>query len=342
MTTARIVAKFILVFIFLLTGLAAAEIALRLTVAHRFAPLQTCLRFGNPRVHHLYAADCFQTTTQEGREITYAFNQVGLRDRSLTDLTSNRIVVLGDSEVKGLYAPIEESLSRRFEDRVQGDVSFVNMGVRFTGPTVQGAIFRYLQPQIAARGVVWFLNGGDPMEERYFIHKVASRNPSGFPQQFTVDAIEHTVKHPAVRLSRLVGGKVELLNFWYRTALFRDWRNLAVSTPPDDQVLCGGIRVLADYLRAEKIPLLFVFAPKMEEGIEWSWLGEPYDPSQLSRMVTCARETGHAVADFSQDKLGPEHFYPDGVHFRLTAVNWITERIVTDLDRMLESIEVSR
>ena len=335
MTGSRIIAKIILVFVFLITGLVAAEIALRLTVAHHFAPLQACLRFGNTRVHHLYAADCSQSSKQFGRLVTYQFNQFGLRERSPKDLGPKKIVVLGDSEVKGLYAPVEESLSRVFEERMKTDVFFVNMGVRFTGPTVQAAIFRNLQPMINARGVVWFLNGGDPMEERYFAHKVVSRGPSGIPNQFKVDAVDHTMKHPAVRLSRLFGGKIELLNFWYRTALFRDWRNLAVSTAPNDQVLCMGIRVLADYLKSENIPLLFVFAPKIEEGIAWSWLGEPYDPSQLSRMVTCAQETGQAVVDLSTEVLGSEHFYPDGVHFRKSAVDWITDRLASDLQRML-------
>jgi hypothetical protein len=342
MTFARIIAKIILILVFLATGLFAAEIALRLTVGHHFAPLQPCLRFGNPRVHHLYIANCHVSANQMGLIVSYEFNQVGLRERSLSDLQPKKIVVLGDSEVKGLYAPVEESLSRVFERTIPGEVSFVNMGVRFTGPTVQGAIFRYLQPKVAARGVVWFLNGGDPMEERYFIHKVSSRSGFGVPNDFTVDADQYTVKHPAVRLSRMFGGKIELFNFWYRTALFRDWRDLAVSTPPDDEVLCGGIRALASQLKHDHIPLLFVFAPKIEAGVAWGWLGEAYDPSQLQRMVACARETGQPVIDLSNEKLGAEKFYPDGVHFRLPAAEWITDRIAPELSRIVDSLEDRR
>jgi hypothetical protein len=316
-------------------ALAGIEVALRLSHGTRFAPFQPCTAI-RPDLHHFYSPNCVNTVSVDGREVVYRFNERGMRDAPMAEIPAQTIAVLGDSEVKGLFlnsdGTLPSHLNRELRERT--GYYFLNLGNRFSSPTIHAALLKNMRQAAGIKGVVWLINGTDPIEERLYAKQVVAPDKWGLPRLFETKEIYS--EDFFFQLRQALPFRLEILDFWLRRNLFSRWSREIAKVKPDRDLLCSAILAVGRYGDAIGLPILYVFTPKTAEGLERSWLNEKYDPGQLNTMIECARSTNHQVVDLTGENLDSDAYFDDLVHYREKGITWLSEKL---RPRILELVE---
>lgn len=314
---------------FFLVGLIASELSVRIVLGRQIVPhIQPCI-VPDEFTHHRYRAHCSFTFETDYGPVTYQFNAHGLRDKERSAFPSGKklVAVLGDSIVKGLFLQPLDSLSARLEEMMHGEAAFLNAGIRFTGAVTQAAIFeRSVLPNYPVSGVIWVLNDGDPIDERFARAQAIATDENGMPIRFP--AIASPPQKDFFNALVALAPYSSAMQILARTWKFQKYRERLQDVPPSEALLCEGIRKLSSLLKKEKIPLLVVFSPHLKEGVRWNWMGEPFAPADTDVMVGCARKAGAGILDLRASPPARELYFEDHMHFRPKGIEWLSEAIL--------------
>lgn len=319
----------------LVFGALAAELSFRRLGPALLAPDQPCLR-ASKELHHEYTPGCFARFAWPEQSIEYRFNEDGLRDRPRAEFRNGAVLVLGDSFVKGLGLPEEDTLSRVLERKVASreELRFLNGGIRATGPVLQSLHAARALISYPVRGVVWVIGPGEAIDDVFTRLSTDRLGPQGIPVSFV----------PSERpldgwgeLSRRIlewnQRRSVLLEFVGRNVTPLGWRKLTRN--PDPALLCAGFSFLGGRLRSARIPGLLVFVPRPISRVEGYLLGANTEARTRAVQLTCAREAGFEVLDLSGDRL-PEDFYlADQRHLSSSGAEWLSGRIAPEIARKL-------
>jgi hypothetical protein len=292
-------------------------------------------------LHVRYRPECRSTFESDRGPISYSFNELGLRDRAVPVLSARPagIAVLGDSVVKGLFLRQNETIPARLEEKLGADLGapFLNAGVRFTSPTTQSHLTeKGILPLLPVRGVIWMLNGGDAVDERYLATQAKAKDDRGYITSF-VDPSSDSSYRFLNAIASWNEGRSVIIDVLTRWEKFSSWRKKLQDVPSDGNTLCPGLFHLANALKERKIPLLIVFTPHYREGIEGIWMGERFEPQELQTMIQCARETGAPVLDLSAEKLERKWFFEDLIHYTPEGVDWLVGRLSDQIESVFKN-----
>lgn len=288
--------------------------------------LQPCMTWNSPLYIQMYSPFCHSTMNVEGRTVEYSFNEHGLRDRPARSFTGPTIMVLGDSIAKGLMIPSSETIAAQFESLADGQVRFLNAGVRLAAPTTLSLLYKNLRGDYPVSGVMLIVNGTDVADERLAAALALERDEDSVPLSFVRRSRGAVNWRWTTKLQTWLGVESYLLGSVISHLRYRAWRPLVASSPGGPEILCGGIRRLARQAKLNGDPLAIVFTPHFASGIENIWAGGKFEMNDLQIMVNCARETGALVIDLSRDELQPEWFFDDRLHYRPAGTKWVVDR----------------
>ncbi|MGZ3703932.1 MAG: hypothetical protein ACXWSD_19595, partial [Bdellovibrionota bacterium] len=143
-----------------------------------------CLLVGEP-FHHKYQPNCEgQFHVSKDLTVHYQFNSAGVREREEPS-PGRHVLLAGDSDVEGQGLEFEETLSQRLGKRFPAQGSFINGGIRFTGPVYERLQIRRLVSIYQPHSLLWFLCENDINDDRLFEALTTKRDPNGIPEQFS-------------------------------------------------------------------------------------------------------------------------------------------------------------
>ena len=165
----RIAVGFLLACPFIVTTLLLAEVWLRWTTNLPFLSRTSCFT-QNPREAPAFRENCRELLRTPQAPVEFQTNAEGFRDRPREFFAKGAIGVLGDSYVEGFWLPDNSGPVRSLERAMGGAIPFLNLGIRGSGPSQQAIrFFRAVKSGYRFRGLIWFLNPSDPVDERYFL-----------------------------------------------------------------------------------------------------------------------------------------------------------------------------
>ena len=174
-------------FLFFLVGV---ELRFRFSFDHGPGARQflgpDCMEF-TVSSHHRHTPNCRTGVHIGDREVEYRYNEFGQRERAFADLEkSPRVLVVGDSNAEGWGLAAEETVSRQLEKRFGGQFTFVNAGLRLSGPVFQAV---HLRAQIDAYRpvmILWLLTEKDYGYDQFADALASERDADGFPTAFSL------------------------------------------------------------------------------------------------------------------------------------------------------------
>jgi hypothetical protein len=315
----------------------AGELAFRWAKPERYPMYQRCLGF-DENLHNAYAPGCRSLTWRRNEPVKYRYDEHGLRipPRPKSPGSSTVVAVLGDSVVSGIHLPYRYTIPARFAALAGPGTRFLNAGVQFSSPITESLLMRKaVLPDFRLKGVVWFLNGSDVNDERLFLKLARTFDDQGVPTSFFPPGRLIPLLHLPKVLTKLNHGVLFSVDYFARQLSLSLMRRLVDSVPIDRRSLCGGIFRLAGDLKASRVPLLVVFTPHLPWGSIESWAGEPLHPEGVEILKECARETGARVLDLSAEKIDPEWYFMDGVHFDEDGTTWVAKKVLPELRAFL-------
>lgn len=291
---------------------------------------QPCLVWDSADVRPCYKPHCMSFVTRpDGDLVTYRFNSDGLRAPEPEFFTEPTIAVFGDSIVKGMFLQVEETIPSLLWRKIGASLKmqFLNAAVRLSSPTGESALYEQIKDHYRIRGMIVFVNGTDPNEERLLRGEATRSDSDGVPIKFKDQ--EPPLIHFFHSLNIITEGHSALIRNAARALRFRQFIKEIESEPINRETICGGVFRFAKQAQRDHLPLAFVATPHLSEGIQAVW-NLPYQPENLRMMVNCARETGALVIDLSNQPVDPKDYY-DGLHFRAPAVERLVQQLAQPL-----------
>jgi hypothetical protein len=250
---------FLFSLLFLIAGAAIWETALRLMPKADETRLMECLRLGGQE-HHYFLRNCETTVETPTGSVSYSLNEDGFRADSRSFYASGAVALLGDSKVEGWWLNREETVGAQLRQRgALGGLPDLNLGIRFSGPTIQRLRLERALEEYPLRAVIWFLNGTDSADER-LAHSLAIRKDEfGAPLELSLD--DAVPPFWLEKLQAMTGNRSALLR-WLQMKLYdREVIRRVLSTPPEAEVVCSSLHSGFRTLQERGIPVLAVLLP---------------------------------------------------------------------------------
>lgn len=301
----------------LVAALVIAELRLRSTTNLPYLSRSRCFTQDKMEAPG-FLPECSETMRTPAGGVAFRTNGLGFRDRPLSFFKDGAVALLGDSFVEGFWLEEEQGLARALERNAAWPVPLLNLGIRATGPSQQAIRLFRAWKEVPLKGVVWFLNPSDPLDELLF----HARNPG-----FSISRERWSELNPSwtfstpylafTNWSLSVGDQVYLLLYvadkWIKQ---RSQAKLVEGAEflPDPH--CRSLNLAAAELRKQKLPLLFVAIPHGQAGSRRPYLGLPIDDRQFDSLLACARATGAPVLDLRAELDGnPGWYWKNDWHF---------------------------
>ncbi len=301
----------------LVIALVAAELRLRSTTNLPFLSRSRCFtqdKLESPG----FLPGCAETMRTPAGGVDFHTNELGFRDRPLSFFQGGAIALLGDSYVEGFWLKEEEGLARVLERKASWPYPLLNLGIRATGPSQQAIRLFRAWKGVPLKGVVWFLNPSDPLDELLF----HARNPG-----LEINRERWSELNPSWSFSAAYraftswsisfGDRVYLLLYvadkWIKQgSQARLVEGVEFAADPH----CRSLSLAAAELKKEKLPLLFVAIPHGQQGARRPYLGLSIDDRQFEALLACARGTGASVLDLRAVLDGqPGWYWKNDWHF---------------------------
>lgn len=244
---------------FSLLGLGVWEAFLRHYPMEDEARVMGCLRLGGPE-HHYFQENCEAGVATPAGEVAYHLNDDGFRARPRADFRAGAVALLGDSKVEGWWLQADETIGARLEQAgALGAWRELNLGIRYSGPTIQRFRLNRALANYPVRVVLWFLNGTDPADERLALSLAVKTDPRGAPLELSHDDVSPPAWLRA--LQGLVGNRSALLRFVQMKLYDREVLRRVTGDIGAADRICLSLSAGAADLRSRKIPLVAVLLP---------------------------------------------------------------------------------
>ncbi len=289
-----------------------------------------CLRGSSVEASVLLPGCSAKVSTPRGK-LDYSTNEDGWRDRPRSLFSKGAYYVAGDSQVEGPWLRDDEVISRKLEKRITPKLGypFLNLGMRGAGPTQEAVRIILAMEKYRPKGVVWFLNPTDPLDEIYF----HARNPGYelrpeklMPVRKRFEG-KYSIWKTLFSISELMGDQVlSLLFILDHLELQRLFQKAVTEISFDEKLHCASLKKAAAVLRRKNVPLVFIAMPHGPPARNFSYFGIPLRDSDFQSLLACARDTGSVVIPTAEDfSFTQDLFWPNDWHLNPEGIDRFTE-----------------
>jgi hypothetical protein len=320
---------------FAMLGLGIWEGYLRLRPMEDEARIMSCLRLGGPEHHH-FEENCESSVQTPAGPVAYRLNEDGFRARPRAEYAQGAVVMLGDSKVEGWWLGQEDTIGAGLErSGALGPWRELNLGIRYSGPSIQRLRMERALSHYPVRAVLWFLNGTDPVDEQLAHSLAVQRDSFGAPTQLSHDDVS-----PPSWLSWLqaqVGNRSALLRHLQVKLYDREVIRRVMSTDPGPEVVCASIRSAAARLKELRLPVIAVFLPLGPNIAKFPYMNLVDREEGSISMQNCVQEAGLPTIDLRERlKMNPELYWPSHRNMTAEGVRHLVGSLAPELRGRLE------
>ncbi len=280
-----------------------------------YAHLPPCLGL-SPEKHHYFQAGCSGSFDFQGRSVHYEINEMGWRERPLSQMKTGQVMMLGDSMVEGWGMDRERALSSGLEKALApSGVQFQNGGIRFSGPVLQSLRAFSAMDRLKPRFVLWFLAENDLFDDRFAYSIASERGPGGLPVAFSLrdfDAISWIE-----RWSWLESVAPTVYKAVRYSLYQREVERLVDSVPVDSIDPCAALRGAQQEMRKRGVKVLYVALPIGPYG-------DVRRASHMDRLLSCV-PPGQLIDYRSQLAKRTDLYFLNDTHLNFEGVKLVTE-----------------
>lgn len=320
---------------FAVLGLGLWEGFLHLRPMEDEARIMSCLRLGGSEHHH-FQENCEAKVETPVGPVAYSLNEDGFRARPRRDYAQGAVAVLGDSKVEGWWLEQNATIGAGLEAAgALGPWRELNLGLRFTGPSIQRMRLERALAHYPVRAVLWFLNGTDPVDEQLAHSLALRRDAHGAPLELSHD----DVFTPAwlSRLQALVGNRSALLRHVQVKLYDREVIRRVTTTSAGPEVVCAALHSAALRLKELRLPVLAVFLPLGPNIAKFPYMNLVDREEGSISMEKCVRDAGLPVIDLRERlKMDPVLYWPNHRNMTAEGVRHLVGSLAPELRRQLE------
>ncbi|MBL7686427.1 MAG: hypothetical protein JNJ49_00220 [Bdellovibrionaceae bacterium] len=280
--------------------------------------LPRCLEW-DVRYDQIFKPNCKETFRLSDRVVDFQTNEMGLRDRAVSQIKPEQVFVVGDSVVEVMGLQYSESFSQVLEKETADELGlqFINLGRRRSSPVTQVLGLRAKIEKLKPKYIIWALTENDFNDDYFAKERATEIGSNGLPIKFDIQYLKNTEPNllkdfifnldPGSSDSLAILKYIYLSKFVFKT--YEKWEN----APAD----CSGIHEAERIAREMNIKLGFMAVPFSPKYV--SLYREGNLKLQLQKLIEC---TSHPVFDLRVPSISrDEHFYQeDLMHFNAEGV----------------------
>jgi len=220
-----------------------------------------CLRLGSPE-HHYFLPNCStQVETPKGK-VGYQLNEHGFRAGAAATFEEGAFALLGDSKIEGWWVDQHQTVGARLEaKKIFGSLRELNLGIRYSGPTIQRMRLERAIENYPIKLILWFFNGSDLADEMLARSLALRRDKNGAPLALSI--ADAATPGWLLFLQKITGNKSVLLRSLQIKIYDREVTRLVLAQKSQlgPGKFCASFHSAVEIARKKEIPLIAVYLP---------------------------------------------------------------------------------